>query len=87
VKKSKCAGLAQDIGFSAPNSRSFPWLVKGLTQLCTSKKKCTKLDLTDWSTIMIDPGGFAISSSHVYAVSVTILLVGLPKKKKLNLDI
>jgi hypothetical protein len=32
VKKSKCAGLAQEIGFSAPNSCSLPWLVKGTTQ-------------------------------------------------------
>jgi hypothetical protein len=45
-KKSKCASLAQEIGFSAPNSWSLPWLVKGATQLCTSKKECTKLDLT-----------------------------------------
>jgi hypothetical protein len=46
VKKSKCAGLTQEIGFSAPNLCSLPWLVKGATQLCTSKKKCNKLDLT-----------------------------------------
>jgi hypothetical protein len=37
---------------------------------------------------MIGPGGFAISSLHVYAVPVTVLLVRLrPKKKQLNLDI
>jgi hypothetical protein len=46
AKESKCAGLAQEIGFSAPNSCSLPWLVKGATQLCTSKKECNKLDLT-----------------------------------------
>jgi hypothetical protein len=33
VKKSKCAGLAQQISFSAPNS-------------CSFKKQCNKLDLT-----------------------------------------
>jgi hypothetical protein len=38
-KKSKCVSLAQDIGFSAPNSDSLPWLVKGATQLCTSQKE------------------------------------------------
>ncbi len=39
--------MCQEIGFSAPNSCSLPWLVKGATQLCTSKKKeCNKLDLT-----------------------------------------
>jgi hypothetical protein len=41
---SKCADLAQDIGFSAPNSKTLPWLVKGTTQWCTSKKECKKLD-------------------------------------------
>jgi hypothetical protein len=46
VKKSKFAGLAQETGFFAPNSCSLPWLVKGTTQLCTSKKECNKLDLT-----------------------------------------
>jgi hypothetical protein len=45
MKKSKCACLAQEIGFSAPNSCSLPWLVKGATQLCTSKKECSKLNL------------------------------------------
>jgi hypothetical protein len=28
VKNSKGAGLVQEIGFSAPNWRSLPWLVK-----------------------------------------------------------
>jgi hypothetical protein len=46
VRMSKCACLAQEIEFSAPNSCSFPCLVKGATQLCTSKKECNKLDLT-----------------------------------------
>jgi hypothetical protein len=92
VKKSKCAVLAQEIGFSAPYSCSLSRLVKGAPELCTSKKECTKLDLTaaqyfllvdhyDWSS------WFAISSSHVYAVRVTVLLVGLPKKNQLHLHI
>jgi hypothetical protein len=42
----KCAGLAQEIGFSAPNSCSSPWLVNGTTQWCTSKKERNKFDLT-----------------------------------------
>jgi len=57
---------------------------KGTTQVCTSKKECTKLYLTaaqyfslmdrfDWSR------WFAISSPHICAVPVTVLLVGLPK--------
>jgi hypothetical protein len=90
VKNSKCVGLAQEIGFSAPNSCSLPWLGKGAIQLWTSKAECNKLDLTasqffwlvdhtDWSR------WFAISSPHEYAVPVT--LAGLPKEKQLNLDI
>jgi hypothetical protein len=43
---SKCAGLALETGFSAPNSCSLPWLVKGSTQVGTSKKEYIKLDLT-----------------------------------------
>jgi len=46
AKQSKSARLAQEIGFSAPNLCSLPWLVKCVTQLCTSKKECDKLDLT-----------------------------------------
>jgi hypothetical protein len=47
VKKSKCAASPQDIGFSAPDLCGLLWLVKGATQLCTSKKEeCNKLDLT-----------------------------------------
>ncbi len=40
-----------------------------------------QLSISDWSR------WFAISGSHVYAVRVTVLLVGLPKKKRLYLDI
>jgi hypothetical protein len=90
VKKSKCVGLAQEIGLSAPTSCSLLWLVKGATQLCTSKKECNILDMTlgqyfwlvnhnDWSR------WFAISSSHVYAVPGTVLMVSLPKKKTAKL--
>jgi hypothetical protein len=85
AKKSKSASLALEIGFSPPDSCTLPWLVRGPTQLCTSKKECNKLDLTaaqyfllvddnDWSR------WFAINSSHMYGVPVTVLLVVLPKK-------
>jgi hypothetical protein len=33
AKKSKYADLAQQIGFSAPNSWSLPWLVKGTNRI------------------------------------------------------
>ncbi len=88
VKKSKCASLHHEIDFSTPNShsRTLVSVVNGATQLCTSKKECNELDLTaaeyfwlvdhnDWSR------WFAISSSHIYAVLCTVLLVGLPKEK------
>ncbi len=79
VKKWKCAR------FFAPNSSILQWLVNGAPQLCTSKKECNKLDLNaaqyfwlvnhnNWSR------RFAISSPHIYAVLVSVLLVGLPKK-------
>ncbi len=67
MEKSNCAGLAQEISFSAPNSCSLPWLVKGATQLCTSKRECNKLDLTaapDWSIIMIGPSGLLLVVSR-----------------------
>jgi hypothetical protein len=32
--------------FSAPDSCTLPWQVNGATQLCTSKKECSELDLT-----------------------------------------
>jgi hypothetical protein len=90
VNKSKCACLAQEIGFSAPNLCSLQWLVKGATQLCTSKKECNESDLPaaqyfwlvdhkDWSR------WFAISSPHIYKVPVTVLLVGFPNKKTAKL--
>jgi hypothetical protein len=92
VEKPTCASLAQEIGFSAPNLCSLPWIVKGATQLCTSKKECNKLNLTvaqyfslfdhsDWSR------WFAISNPYIFAAPDTVLLVGLPKNKKVNLDI
>ncbi len=83
VKKSKCAGLAQEIGFSAPNTCSLPWLVNGATQLCTSKKKSVInwtwlwLNISDWSM------WFAISSSLVY--SSYSLIGGVAQRKTAKL--
>ncbi len=87
LKKSKCAGLAQEIGFSPLNSCSLLWLVKGATQLCTSREDCNKLDLTAVQYFwMVDHNGwsrwFAVSSSHVYAVLRAVLLVWLPIKRR-----
>jgi hypothetical protein len=91
VKTSKYAGLAQEIGFSAPNSCSSPWLVKGATQLCTSKEECNKLDLTasqyfsDWSTIMIGPDGLLLVVATYMLFQLQFYWWG--QKKMLNLDI
>jgi len=77
VKESKCPGLAYEIGFSVPNSCSLPWLVSPQHSCAPPKRnEWLRLNISDWSR------WFAISSYHVYAISVTILLVGLPKKKK-----
>ncbi len=65
AKTSKCAGLAQEIGFSTPNSCGFPWLVKG-TFSCAPPKKSVinwtslQLSISDWSTITIGPGGLLL---------------------------
>jgi hypothetical protein len=47
-EKVKMCLFAQEIAFSAPNSSSWPWLVKGATQVCAppTKKECNQLDLT-----------------------------------------
>ncbi len=65
AEKSKCAGLAQEIGFFAPNLCILRWLVMGATQLCTSRKECNKLDLTAaqyfWLVdYKIGPGGLLL---------------------------
>jgi hypothetical protein len=36
---------------------------------------------------MIGPGGLLLVVPYVYAVPVSVLVVGLPKRKQLNLDI
>jgi hypothetical protein len=90
ANESKSAGLAQEIGFSAPNSYSLPWLGNGTTQLCTPQKECNKLHTTaaqyfwlvhhnDWSRWL------AISSPPCICNSSFSLLVGLPKKKTAQL--
>jgi hypothetical protein len=79
------AGLAQENGFGSAYLRRWPWLVKGSAVLCTCKKECNKYDLTaaecsDWSIIMIRPGGLLLLVvPHLFAVPVSVLLVGLPK--------
>jgi hypothetical protein len=93
VKKSKCAGLAQEIGFFCTN---FVHLSLGgksrNTIVHLQKNEGNKSDLTaaqyfwlvdhnDWAR------WFAISSSCVYAIPVTVLIGGVAKKTQLYLDI
>jgi len=40
-----CSFLSEEVKVFAPNSCNLPWLVKGATQLCTSKTEYNKLDL------------------------------------------
>jgi len=77
--KSKCAGLAQEIGFSAPNSWSLRCLVKGATQLCNFKKECNKLDLTAAQYFWFVQW-FAIGSPRSFS-----FIGGVAKKQKVKL--
>jgi hypothetical protein len=82
--KSKSAGLAQEIGFVAPNSCTLQWLLKCATQLCTFKKECNKLDLrlsiSDWSIIMIGPGGLLLVVPMYMQFRGYSFIGGVPKK-------
>ncbi len=82
VTKTKCAGLAQEIGFFIPDSCRLRWLVKRATQLCTSKKECNKLDLTAAQCFWFVQW-FATSSPRVY-VSFSFI-GGVAKKQKVKL--
>jgi hypothetical protein len=88
-EKSKHAGLDQETGFG-----SAKLLTSGVAcERCNNvthlqEKKCNKYDLimsvfsvSDWSLIMIGLGGLLLLVvTHVCPIS--ILWVGLPKKKK-----
>jgi hypothetical protein len=46
-EKSKCAGLAQQIGFHSAKLESLQWLVEGEASPCTCKEEeCNKYDLS-----------------------------------------
>ncbi len=86
MKGSKCASVAQEIGFSAPNSSTLPWLVQRAIELCNSKNECNRLDLTEAQyfslvDIMIGQGGLLLVVPHVHGVPVSVLLVGLLENK------
>jgi hypothetical protein len=73
VKGSKRASLAQEVGFSTPNSSTLLWLVQRATELCISKNEYNELDLTkvsisNCSIITVGPGGFLLVVPNVHAV-------------------
>jgi hypothetical protein len=92
TKASKCVSLAQEIGFSTPNSSTLLWQVQRATELCNPKHECNKLALlrlsiSNWSIIMIGPGGLLLVVPHVHAVLVSVFIGGVAQKKQLNIDI
>jgi len=70
-------------------------LVEGAAALCNYSKECNKYDLTatrvsDWSIIMIGPGGLLLVVPHVLEVPVSVLwvdchLLNLKKQRFLEL--
>jgi hypothetical protein len=67
-------------------------LVKSAAKICTCREEYNKYDMTrapcfwlanhnDWSR------WFAVSSSHLFAVPISVLRVALGKSKQLNLDV
>jgi hypothetical protein len=92
-KKWKCAGLAQEIDFSAPNSCTLQWPGKWRnTAVHFQNKECNKLDLiaaqySDWSIIMIGPGGLLLVVPKYMQFQLQFYWWGCQKKKQLNLDI
>jgi hypothetical protein len=85
TKGSKCVSLAQEIGFSTPNSSTLPWLVQR-DRVVHLQKECDKLEpprlsISNWSILIIGPGGLLLLVPHVRAVLVSVLFVGLPQNK------
>jgi hypothetical protein len=91
AKKSKCAGLDQEIGFSAPNSCSLPWMVKAQHSCVPPKKSVInwtwlRLSISDWLIIMIGPGGLLLVLPTYIQFQLQFYWWGYQKKQR-NLDI
>ncbi len=54
------------------------WLVKWAAVLYTCRNEC-KLSVSDWSIIMIGPGGLLLVVPQLFVVPVSVLWVGLQK--------
>jgi hypothetical protein len=52
--------FSSENGFSAPNSCSLLWVVKGATQLGTSKNECNYIGPNCNSVFLIGPGGLLL---------------------------
>jgi hypothetical protein len=90
-KRSKCVSLAQEIGFSAPNSYTLPWLVKGQNSCAPPQKRVINwtwlgLSISDWSLIMLGPGGLLLVVPTYVGFQLQFYWWGC-KKRELNLDI
>jgi hypothetical protein len=92
AKKSKCAVLAQEIGFSAPYS----WNRRGWWKAqysCAPPKKSVinwtwlRLSIFDWSIITIGPGGLLLVVPMYMQFSLQFYWWGCRKIKHLNYDI
>jgi hypothetical protein len=87
VKKSKCAGWAQEIGFDAPNSCRLPRLVKCATHECNKLNwTWVRLSSSDWLIIMIGPGGLLLVVPTYMQFHLQFYSWGC-HKKQLNFDI
>jgi hypothetical protein len=88
-EQSKHASLAQQNSFGGYPS-NFPTICWDRYRALQSTQKIVinmiwlVLPVSDWPSIMIDPGGLLLVPSHPFRVLVLVLWVGLEKKKVNN---
>ncbi len=94
VKKSKCAGLAQEIGFFCTklmHAGCRGWWKAQQSSAPPKKKKSVinwtwlRLSIFDWSIIMIGPGGLLLVVPTYLQFQLQFYWWGCQKKKQLNL--
>ncbi len=86
-EKSKHASLAQQNGFGPTFLHTLLRLIKGTQKSLTpTPEECNKYDLTTvpvfyFSIILIGPGALLLVVSHLFAVPLLVLSLGLEKSK------
>jgi hypothetical protein len=83
-ERQNCASFSSGNWFFCTKFVQLPWLVKVVTQLCTSKKECNKLDLTAaqyWSIVMIGLGGLLLVVSTYMQFQLQVYGWGCQKIK------